>query len=222
MKFCILILILLTFSKVSQAQFNFGQDTALLVELITTTASQLNELEKLVTNTEKYTQKMQEYNELFQDEYFRAERVLYLAESIATKKEINDLGTLNDAIRELKYSLSDLKEMMREYAIIKQLEQITKAQVKIQTRMTEKKGVQAQKQIEKALDARTVGRASQITAQNTALLLEAQIDLQHTQLQMLEKQTTTNRLLAEQMEEKRLEQIKREQTYKTNQKRGRL
>ena len=48
---------------------------------------------------------MQHYNELFQDEYFRAERILYLAESLASKKEINDLGELNSAIRELKYSI---------------------------------------------------------------------------------------------------------------------
>jgi hypothetical protein len=222
MKLCFFISIFLTFSVATKAQFDFGQDTALLVELVTTTASQLNELEKLVTNAEKYTKKMQEYNELFQDEYFRAERVMYLAESIAAKKEINDLGTLNDAIRELKYSLADLKEMMREYAVIKQEEDRTKAQVKIEKRMADKRGVQAQKQVEKAINAKTVGRASQITAQNTALILESQVDLQRTQLQMLEKQATTNRLLAEQMEEKRLEQIKREQTYKADQKRGRL
>ena len=48
----------------------FGQDTALLVELVTTTASQLNEMEKLVSNSEKYTRQMQKYNELFEDEYF--------------------------------------------------------------------------------------------------------------------------------------------------------
>ena len=95
-----------------------SSDTALLVELVTTTASQLNELEKLVSNAEKYTEKMQHYNELFQDEYFRAERILYLAESLASKKEINDLGELNSAIRELKYSILDMKELLRDYAKI--------------------------------------------------------------------------------------------------------
>ena len=47
-----------------QAQI-ISSDTALLVELVTTTASQLNELEKLVSNAEKYTEKLQKYNELF-------------------------------------------------------------------------------------------------------------------------------------------------------------
>ena len=72
----------LLLSMKAQSQI-ISSDTALLVELVTTTASQLNELEKLVSNAEKYTAKMQKYNELFQDEYFRAERVLYLAESVA-------------------------------------------------------------------------------------------------------------------------------------------
>ena len=75
-----------------------SSDTALLVELVTTTASQLNELEKLVTNAEKYTEKMQKYNELTQDEYFRAERVLYLAESLAAKKEIQGLSFIDGEI----------------------------------------------------------------------------------------------------------------------------
>ena len=71
----------------SYAFIGFGTATAILVELVTTTASQLNELETLVTNAEKHTQRMQEYNILLQDEYFRAQRVLYVAESVAAKKE---------------------------------------------------------------------------------------------------------------------------------------
>lgn len=83
-------IMLLTLPSYSQI---ISSDTALLVELVTTTASQLNELEKLVSNAEKYTAKMQQYNELFQDEYFRAERVLYIAESLAAKKRWRILET---------------------------------------------------------------------------------------------------------------------------------
>jgi hypothetical protein len=72
-----------------------GEETAIMIQLVTTTASQLNELEKLVTNAEKYTQKIQQYNELTQDQYFRAERVLYLAEELSAKKEVANLGDLN-------------------------------------------------------------------------------------------------------------------------------
>lgn len=188
-------------------------DTALLVELVTTTASQLNELEKLVSNAEKYTAKMQQYNELFQDEYFRAERVLYIAESLAAKKEVANLGDLNWAIRELKYSMVEMKELMREYAMIKSDEKKTKAQVKLQKKVNAHKEKIAKSQVDKSIKAKTTGRATQLTAQNTAMIYEQNVDMHNTQLEILEKLSVNNRLMAEQMEEKRLEQIQREKSY---------
>ena len=190
-----------------------SSDTALLVELVTTTASQLNELEKLVSNTEKYTAKMQQYNELFQDEYFRAERVLYIAESLAAKKEVANLGDLNWAIRELKYSMAEIKELMREYALIKSDEKKTKAQVKLQKRVNNQKEKIAISQVDKSIKAKTTGRATQLTAQNTAMLYEQNVDMHNTQLEILEKLSTNNRLMAEQLEENRLEQIEKEKSY---------
>jgi hypothetical protein len=190
-----------------------SSDTALLVELVTTTASQLNELEKLVSNAEKYTAKMQQYNELFQDEYFRAERVLYIAESLAAKKEVANLGDLNWAIRELKYSMSEIKELMREYALIKSDEKKTKAQVKLQKRVNSQKEKIAKSQVDKSIKAKTTGRATQLTAQNTAMLYEQNVDMHNTQLEILEKLSTNNRLMAEQLEENRLEQIEKEKSY---------
>lgn len=190
-----------------------SSDTALLVELVTTTASQLNELEKLVSNAEKYTAKMRRYNELFQDEYFRAERVLYIAESLAAKKEAANLGDLNWAIRELKYSMAEMKELMREYAIIKSDESKTKAQVKIQKKVNIRKGQIAKSQVDKSVKAKTTGRATQLTAQNTAMIYEQNVDMHNTQLEILEKLSTSNRLMAEQLEEKRLEQIEKEKSY---------
>jgi hypothetical protein len=196
----------------SHAQI-ISSDTALLVELVTTTASQLNELEKLVSNAEKYTAKMQQYNELFQDEYFRAERVLYIAESLAAKKEVANLGDLNWAIRELKYSMAEMKELMREYAIIKSDESKTKTQVKIQKKVNARKEEIAKSQVDKSVKAKTTGRATQLTAQNTAMIYEQNVDMHNTQLEILEKLSTSNRLMAEQLEEKRLEQIEKEKSY---------
>lgn len=190
-----------------------SSDTALLIELVTTTASQLNELEKLVSNAEKYTAKIQQYNELFQDEYFRAERVLYIAESLAAKKEVANLGDLNWAIRELKYSMAEMKELMREYAIIKADESKTKAQVKIQKKVNARKVQIAKSQVDKSVKAKTTGRATQLTAQNTAMIYEQNVDMHNTQLEILEKLSTSNRLMAEQLEEKRLEQIEKEKSY---------
>ena len=202
----------LMFAIKTQAQI-ISSDTALLVELVTTTASQLNELEKLVSNAEKYTAKMQQYNELFQDEYFRAERVLYIAESLAAKKEVANLGDLNWAIRELKYSMAEMKELMREYAIIKSDEKKTKAQVKIQKKVNARKERIAKSQVDKSIKAKTTGRATQLTAQNTAMIYEQNVDMHNTQLEILEKLSTNNRLMAEQLEEQRLKQIEKEKSY---------
>lgn len=203
---------LLLMSAQSNAQI-ISSDTALLVELVTTTASQLNELEKLVSNAEKYTAKMQQYNELFQDEYFRAERVLFIAESLAAKKEAANLGELNWAIRELKYSMAEMKELMREYAVIKGDEKKTKEQVRIQKKVNARKEKIAKSQVDKSIRAKTTGRATQLTAQNTAMIYEQNVDMHNTQLEILEKLSTNNRLMAEQLEEKRLEQIEKEKAY---------
>lgn len=201
---------LLTQTGLSQI---ISSDTALLVELVTTTASQLNELEKIVSNTEKYTAKMQQYNELAQDEYFRAERILYIAESVSAKKEAANLGELNWAIRELKYSMSEMKELMREYAVIKSDEENTKAQVKLQKKVNSQKERIAKSQVDKSIKAKSTGRATQLTAQNTAMIYEQNVDMHNTQLEILEKLSTNNRLMAEQLEEKRLEQIEKEKSY---------
>jgi len=194
----------------------FGEETAVLIEIASTTASQLNELEQLVTNAEKYTKKMQEYNELMMDHYWRAERILFVAESIAAKKEAKDLGDLNWAIRELKYSMAELKSLMNEYKEIKNDEDRTKYLVKKQKEINKKKGKLAEHQIKSAKNATTTGRATQVTAQNTALIYEQNVEMHNTQLEILEKISTSNRLQAEQLEEKRLQQIEKEKFYGTD------
>ena len=191
----------------------FGEETAVLIEIASTTASQLNELEQLVTSTEKYTKKLQQYNELMMDHYWRAERILFVAETLAAKKESKNLGELNWAIRELKYSMSELKGLMNEYKEIKNDEDRTKYLVKKQKKINEKKAKLAEHQIKSAKDAKTTGRATQVTAQNTALLYEQNIEMHNTQLEILEKMSTSNRLQAEQLEEKRLKQIEKKKFY---------
>ncbi|MCT4641228.1 MAG: hypothetical protein N4A33_02955 [Bacteriovoracaceae bacterium] len=191
----------------------FGEETAVLIEIASTTVSQLNELEQLVSNTQKYTKKMQEYNELMMDHYWRAERILYIAESLAAKKEAKNLGDLNWAIRELKYSMSELKSLMNEYKVIKNDEDRTKYQVKKQLQINTKKAKLAANQVKSAKNASDTGRATQVTAQNTALLYEQNVEMHNTQLEILEKLSTANRLNAEQLEQKRFEQIQKQQFY---------
>ena len=173
-----------------------GADTALMVQLVTNTANQINELEKLVTNTEKYTKKMREYNELAEDNYFRGERVLYLAESLAAKNEVKNLGELNGAIRELKYNMSDLKELMQKYSEIKSDEKKTDVYVAQNKKLNDHSLKRAEVQVASSIKATNTGRATQLTAQNTALLLENQVKMQEVQLEMLKTQKTANRLKA--------------------------
>ena len=45
------------------------------------------------------------------------------------------------------------------------------------------------------------------------MIYESNVDMHNTQLEILEKVSTTNRLLAEQLEEKRLEQMEKEKSY---------
>lgn len=208
----ILLTSLLTLSPVAHASM-FGEETLVLVEILTTTASQLNELEKLVSNAEKYTEKIQKYNELFQDQYYRAERILYTAEAIAAKQEAKDLGELNWAIRDLKYNMSELKGLMQEYSEIKNDEDKTKFYVKAQKKINKKKAQVAKRQVVSASKAKNTGRATQITAQNTALILDQGVEAHNTQLEILEKVSTTNRLLAEDLEEKRLKEIEKQRQY---------
>lgn len=190
-----------------------GTDTAMMIQLVTNTANQINELERLVSNTEKYTQKMREYSELVEDNYFRAERTLYLAEELAAKKDVQNLGELNGAIRELKYNMSELKEMMQRYANIKQDEKRTETYVEVNKKLNEQQVKRAEKQVANSISAKNTGRANQLTAQNTALLLENQVKMQQIQLEMLKTQKMANRLKAEELEDKRLEEINRNKFY---------
>ena len=190
-----------------------GADTAMMVQLVTNTANQINELEKLVTNTEKYTKKMREYNELAEDNYFRGERVLYLAETLAAKNEVKNLGDLNNAIRDLKYNMGDLKELMKKYSEIKSDEKRTDVYVAQNKKLNEHSLKRAEVQVASSIKANNTGRASQLTAQNTALLLENQVKMQEVQLEMLKTQKTANRLKAEELEDKRLDEMNRLKFY---------
>lgn len=190
-----------------------GEESAMMIQLVTNTANQINELERLVSNTEKYTQRLREYSELTEDHYFRAERVLYLAEELAAKKEVQNLGQLNGAIRELKYNMSDLKELMQKYANIKEDEKRTERYVDLNKKLNSEKAKRAKKQVSNSINARNVGRANQLTAQNTAMILENQVKMHEVQLEMLKAQKTANRLKAEELEDKRLDEINRLKFY---------
>ena len=197
----------------SLSAFAFA-DVAMMTELISTTVKQLNELERLVSNAEKYTQKMREYNELYEDQSFKAERVLYLAEELAKKEKIENLGELNNQIRRLKYTYEELQEKMRGYAKIKNDEEKTLIESEEQKHLIAILDRQAKRQVANSINARNTGRATQLTAQNTALIYEEQLKQSKIQQELLQAQKTANRLKAEELEDKRLEEMNQLKFYK--------
>ena len=208
------LMVMMTFILLSFRAYPIvGEETALMIELVSTTASQLNELETLVTNTERYTERLRQYNELVQDEYFKAERVLYLAEELASKKRVEDLGGLNSAIRDLKYNMSDLKELQKEYGLVEQKHQRTEAEIAEYRMLNQKKKARAETQVAHAITSDSSGRSTQLTAQNTALIHETQTDMRDTQLDILETLSENNKLVAGDLAKKRFDELKRLKDY---------
>lgn len=208
----LIIATLVIFPKLSNAFIS--TDTALMFELVATTASQLNELEQLLTTTEKYTEKMQHYNEIAQDKYLHAQRVQYLAESLAAEKRIENLGEFNGAIRDLKYSIEDMGELLREYRVIQAEEDRTHIVNNEYKMLNEQKLNTARAQVVKSTDKSTSGRENQLTAQNTAMLLETNVQIHNSILDLNQKIATNNRLTSEIIEEQRQDQIKKEEYFR--------
>jgi hypothetical protein len=148
-----------------------------------------------------------------QDEYYKAERIKYLAEEISRKKEIEDLDELNLAIRSLKYSMSELKSLMSSYTKIKAKADKTKHISKIKMALNRKKRARANIQVAHSIRAKNTGRATQLTAQNTALIHETQLSIESNQRELLNHVAETNKLLAERQEDIRLEEIARRKRY---------
>lgn len=207
------LLILFTFIMSFNCFGFVSTDSLMMIQLVTNTANQINELEKLVSNAEKYTQRMKQYNELVEDHTFRGERVIHLAESLAAKQNVENLGELNGAIRDLKYNMGDLKELMASYSKIKSDEKHTEVYVRENKKLNDQSLKRAEIQVTNSISAQNTGRASQLTAQNTALLLENQVKMQEVQLEMLKTQKTSNRLKAEELEDKRLDEMNRMKFY---------
>ncbi len=95
----------------------FGEETLILGQILTQTIQQVNEMEKLVTNTEKYTQKFREYNELAENQLDRARRIRELAENqvYLMKVRPENLAEINGLIRELQFSMESLNQVQQEY-----------------------------------------------------------------------------------------------------------
>ena len=190
-------------------------DTALLIELVTTTISQLNELENLVTNAEKLTGTIQKYNEVTIDHWYRAQRVAYLAESLSTLSttKIKNLGQLNQAIRELKYNILELEDLMLEYGILKKESQnIAQASVEDDQEI-QKEGKLAEIQIQRAHQVKTPGNLQKVNTQTNAYANKHLVDLKNKSNQQIRIFARRNEVIAIEKERKIQKEIEKRNFY---------
>jgi hypothetical protein len=191
-------------------------DTALLFEIVTNTASQLNELEKLVTNAEKYTGLMEKYNQIARDQYFRAERIHYIAQNYVdlSKRDPKDLDGLNSAIRALKSETESLKAMISEY---RQDEARNEFQENILGERTRKANVElgfANQQVTRAGNISSTAEAQKMIAQNTSLSYKAQVEDNQISNVIAEKLTEQNKLLNRGLKDESIKKEEKEDYYK--------
>jgi Sec-independent protein translocase protein TatA len=156
---------------------------------------------------------MNQYNQLVRDEYFRAQRVLYLSEQVAKKRQVQNLGNLNRAIRELKSNMKNLEYVMEKYSIVQAKEVQTHQEVELEKKLNTHKQEIAKSQVEESVNASTQSRSNQLTAQNTALIYESQVGMHNSHLEILKNTATTNRLMAEKMERERIKEMGLRRSY---------
>ncbi|MGZ3789733.1 MAG: hypothetical protein ACXVLQ_14485 [Bacteriovorax sp.] len=225
-KFLFMAYLILTFAfmgivfghpKNAQASTLFApdSDTALLVNLVTNTASQVNELEKLVSNAEKYTGMMEKYNQIARDQYFRAERIHYIAQNYVelSKRDPKDLEGLNSAIRALKSETESLKAMISEYRSDEAKNEVTENALgeKIQ-RSNQELGF-ANNQVLRSGGVNSTNEAQKMMAQNTALSYKAQVEGNQMSTVIAEKLTEQNKLLNRELKDESIKKEERDQYY---------
>ncbi|MBL6988688.1 MAG: hypothetical protein ISR65_02885 [Bacteriovoracaceae bacterium] len=91
------------------------QDSILLANLVSTTASQLAELTELLNAQKKVTQQFTTVSNAINEKVDLAEQIQYHAEEIIALKELDvtDLESLVDEVKRLKGTIQDTKEFVR-------------------------------------------------------------------------------------------------------------
>lgn len=213
---------ILDVSRNAQASTLFApdSDTGLLFELVTTTASQLNELEKLVSNAEKYTGMMEKYNQIARDQYFRAERINYIAQSYVdlSKNDPKDLEGLNSAIRALKSETESLKTLIGEYRADEARNEYQEVTLSNRARTTNKEIRFANSQVSRSGDVNSTNEAQKVIAQNTSLTYKAQVEGNQVANVIAEKLTEQNKLLNREMKDEAIKKVEREEYYRISKK----
>lgn len=196
-------------------------DTALLFNLVSNTASQLNELEKLVTNAEKYTELMEKYNQIANDQFYRAERIHYIAQNYVelSRKDPQDLETLNSAIRSLKSETESLKSLIKEYRHDEARNEYQEGVLGEKLRKSNTELNFANHQVMRSGDINQVNDAQRMTAQNTSLIYKSGVESNQLSNSIAEKLTEQNKLLNRELKEESIKKEEREQYYNFSNKR---
>lgn len=208
---------ILSYSHKAQASTIFvpDSDTALLFSLVSNTAGQLNELEKLVSSAEKYTGLMEKYNQIARDQYFRAERIHYIAKNYVelSKSDPKDLEGLNSAIRTLKSETESLKAMINEYRSSEAKNEVAENVLGEKVRRSNVELGFANNQIIRSGVVNSTNEAQKMMAQNTALTYKAQVEGNQMSGVIAEKITEQNKLINRELKDEAIKKDERDQYY---------
>jgi hypothetical protein len=212
----------LNVGKSSSASTFFApdSDTALLFELVTNTAGQLNELEKLLTNAEKYTELMEKYNQIARDQYFRAERIHYIAQNYVdlSKSNPKDLESLNSAIRSLRSETVSLKGLIGEYRSDEARNEVQESILGERARNSNKEIRFANSQVMRSGEINSTNEAQKMIAQNTSLTYKAQVEENQVTNVIAEKLTEQNKLINREMKDEAIKKDERDSYYRISRK----
>ncbi|MGZ3789417.1 MAG: hypothetical protein ACXVLQ_12890 [Bacteriovorax sp.] len=195
--------------------FTPDSDTALLFNIVSNTASQLNELEKLVSNAEKYTGLMEKYNQIARDQYFRAERIHYIAQNYVelSKRDPKDLDGLNSAIRALKSETESLRAMINEYRKDEVKNEVSENVLGEKIRNSNKELGFANNQVIRSGEINSTNEAQKMMAQNTALSYKAQVEGNQMSGVIAEKITEQNKLINRELKDEAIKKDERDRYY---------
>lgn len=221
---------LVYFSLVSESKlyastlFSPDSDTALLFQLVTTTASQLNELEQLVTNAQKHTEQMEKYNQIAKDHYYRAERIHYIAQSYIelSQRDPNNLGDLNSAIRALKSETDSLKAIINDYREDEAKNEMHEKELAQKSKRSHKEVAFANHQLNRAGSISSTNEAQKLTAQNTALVYKSQVENNQLSQAIVSKLSEQNKLMNRELKDEKKKELEKAQYYNLQDKQSRL
>lgn len=190
-------------------------DTALLFEICTNTASQLNELERLLTNAEKYTGLLEKYNQIAKDQYFRSQRIIYIAQNYVdlSKRDPKDLESLNSAIRALKSETESLKSLIAEYRTDEARNELQETDLSNRINRSNNEIGFANSQVVRSGEINSTNEAQKLTAQNTSLSYKALVEENQTAKLIAEKLSEQNKLLNRELKDESIKKDQRETYY---------